>query len=236
MVFLPSGVCLALPMVMSVMTANRAAHSGESIAWLSPPMLSDYIRSRIQHERLQAVRNDKISFLSDAVDGKPKHRGCLLDGVWEDRKGSIGLRLQRDALFIKLRGYGTAKVAVPAIDALDDAFLLANKGNVTALVDMRRATASAPKAMMRGVKFLREYGNSFDKIAIIGQGFSLQTVRFVLYLAPLNNVRIFKSKHDATTWLTTDTSFATDDTHSSSSTKRGRFSALRPPSALLSSS
>ena len=151
----------------------------------------------------------KMAFLASAAAQGPTS-GMVLNREWSDDRGRCGVRLSHDALYVRLQGFGTATVACGAIETLHSTFdqrhfekdsWLPDKEPVTALVDMRGASACCPRGVRKCVRFVRRHGTSLDKVAIVGDGISLQSLRLVLCLAHLEKVHVFHSIKDAKTWL-----------------------------------
>ena len=152
------------------------------------------------------VYDGKMAFLSAAAN-QADVTHTVVDKDWKDARGRCDIRLSRDALFIRVEGFGTQPVACGAVETLDASFdklykLGVPKASITTLVDMRRATACCAGGVRSCVHFVNKHGTALDKVAIVASGLPLQSARVVLLLSPLDNVHVFKTLDAAKLWLT----------------------------------
>ena len=57
------------------------------------------------------------------------------------------------------------------------------------------------RGVRRTARFVRRHGARFEKVAVVGTGFSLQYVRLIVNLARMRKVRVFETLDQANQWL-----------------------------------
>lgn len=136
-------------------------------------------------------------------------RATLLDETWQDARGSCTIRLQQHsegaALYIRCTGRGSSQVTLGSLAALDDAYVREGLSEyVTTFVDVTRAGGSCAAGVKRTIQFVRDHGAAFDYVAVVGRGLALHSVRIVVRVTGLKNVRVFANWDDAHAWLSSE--------------------------------